>query len=198
MRGRVVVGLAILAGCPFLTGCAGASKTAQGAGIGGAIGAGTGALIGKANNGKAGQGALVGGLIGAGVGGLIGNEHDRRDKAEAEERIRQAEASPPMSVNDVIQLTKDNTPEDVIVSQIRSTGSTFQLTTEDIRTLNSSGVSPTVIKEMQYRRPDRQPHPRYGPPGPVIVQPVPGPVYVMPAPPPPPPVGFGVGVHIRN
>jgi surface antigen len=197
MRGRVVVGLAILAGCPFLTGCAGASKTAQGAGIGGAIGAGTGALIGKANNGKAGQGALVGGLIGAGVGGLIGNEHDRQDKAAMEERIRQAESSPPMGMDDVIQLTKDNTPEDVIISQIRSTGSTFQLTTEDVRTLNSSGVSPSVIKEMQYRRPGSHPRPRYGPPpGPVIVHPV-QPVYVVPAPLPPPP-GFGVGLHFRN
>src|SRR5262245_59283494 len=201
MRGRVVVGLAILAGCPFLTGCAGASKTAQGAGIGGALGAGTGALIGKANNGKAGQGALVGGLIGAGVGGLIGNEKDMQEKRANEEQLRHAEAqavaNSQLTVQDVINLTKEGRSDDLIINQMRTTGATYQLSAEDVTMLSSNGVSEKVIMEMQNRRPGLYPPQRRR----VVVAPPPPPVYVAPAPvyvvPAPPPPVFGVGVHIR-
>jgi hypothetical protein len=197
MRGRFFAGLAIVAAMPLLTGCAGTSKTAQGAGIGGAIGAGTGALIGKATNGKAGQGALVGGLIGAGVGGLIGNEHDQREKEQLKAQAEAASSAngSPIGMSDVIQLTKEGRSDDLIINQIRTTHSTFQLSTEDLRTLSTNGVSDRVIMEMQNRRPDRYPQP---PPGRVIYAPA-TPVYVVPAPPPPPPpVGFGVGVQFRN
>ncbi|HJZ89922.1 MAG TPA: glycine zipper domain-containing protein [Gemmataceae bacterium] len=204
MRGRLLAGLAFVAAMPLMTGCAGTSKTAEGAGIGGAIGAGTGALIGKATNGKAGQGALVGGLIGAGVGGLIGNEHDRREKEELKDQVRQAQAEAaasttgsPIGMSDVIQLTKEGRSDNLIINQIRTTHSTFQLSTEDLRTLSSNGVSEQVIMEMQNRRPDRVPPPGYPPPGRVIYAPA-APVYVVPAPPPPPPPGFGVGVQFRN
>src|SRR5262245_60357200 len=196
MRGRSLAGVAFMAAMPLVTGCAGTSKTAQGAGIGGAIGAGTGALIGKATNGKAGQGALVGGLIGAGVGGLIGNEHDRREKEElkAQAEATTSASGSPMGMSDVIQLTKEGRSDDVIINQIRTTHSTFLLSTEDLRTLSTNGVSDRVIMEMQNHRPDRAPPP----PGRVIYAPA-TPVYVVPAPPPPPPpVGFGVGVHFRN
>jgi Glycine zipper len=203
MNGRFLTVAAILATSPFVTGCASTSKTAQGAGIGGAIGAGTGALIGKATNGKAGQGALVGGLIGAGVGGLIGNEHDQRDKAAMEARVQQAEAqahaeATQMGIADVIQWAKEGRSDDLIINQIRTTGSTYQLSSEDVRLLSSNGVSERVVIEMQNRRPELYPRRRLVPvaPVPVIYGPPP-PVYVMPVPPPPPP-GFGVGVHFRN
>jgi hypothetical protein len=202
MNARFLTVAAVLATSPFVTGCASSSKTAQGAGIGGAIGAGTGALIGKATNGKAGQGALVGGLIGAGVGGLIGNEEDQRDKRATEARVQQAEAqahaaATQMGIADVIQWAKEGRSDRVIINQIRTTGSTYQLSTEDVRLLSSNGVSDDVITEMQNRRPDMYPRRRLVPvaPAPVIYGPPP-PVYVVPAPPPPP--GFGVGVHFRN
>jgi uncharacterized protein YcfJ len=200
MNGRFLTVAATLAVLPFGAGCSTMSHTAEGAGVGGAIGAGTGALIGKATNGKAGQGALVGGLIGAGVGGLIGNEKDQQEKREAQARVQQAEAqaqaaATQMGIADVIQWAKDGRSDDVIINQIRTTGSTYQLSGEDVRLLSANGVSDRVIMEMQNRRPDLYPRRRlvpvqpvpviYGPPPPVIVA-------------PPPPPGFAVGVHFRN
>lgn len=206
MNGRFLAIVAVLAVGPFVTGCAHTSNTAKGAGIGGALGAGTGALIGNATNGKAGQGALVGGLIGAGLGGLIGNEKDHQEKREMEDRVYQAEAkaaaaATQMGIADVIQWAKEGRSDDVIINQMRTTGSTYQLSSEDVRLLASNGVSDRVIMEMQNRRPDIYPHSRRRlvpvHPAPVIYAHPPPPVVLVPAPPPPPPA-FGVGVHIRN
>jgi uncharacterized protein YcfJ len=199
MSARSVTVTAILAVLPFGAGCSTMSHTAEGAGVGGAIGAGTGALIGKAANGKAGQGALIGGLAGATIGGLIGNEKDQQEKRAMEARVQQAEAqahaeATQMGIADVIQWTKDGRSDDVIINQIRTTGSTYQLSSEDVRLLSANGVSDRVIMEMQNRRPEMYPRRRLVP-----VQPVP----VIYGPPPPvilapPPPGFAVGVHIRN
>jgi uncharacterized protein YcfJ len=200
MNGRFLLMAAVVAASPFVTGCQHASNTAKGAGVGGALGAGTGALIGSAS-GNAGKGAVIGGLIGAVTGGAIGNEHDQREKAEMESRVRQAEeraeaAATQLGIADVIQLAKEGRSDDVIINQMRTTGSTYQLSTEDIRMLSSNGVSDTVIKEMQCRRPGVYPRRRFVPVhGPVLVAPPP-PVYLMPVCPPPP--AFGVGVHIRG
>lgn len=198
MGGRVLTGVLVLAGASLMTGCSTTSNTTKGAGIGGALGAGTGALIGSAS-GNTGKGALIGGLIGAGTGALIGNDADRQEKFAQEDKVRRAEAraeaaAQMMTVDDVIRLTKSQTPESVIINQIRSTHSVFQLTTADLETLGANNVAPNVIIEMQNRRPGPVAYPyqryRYPPPGAVIL--VPGP------PPPPPPVGFGVGVQFHN
>ena len=209
MRLRMLAGLLIVSAAPFTTGCSHMSKTAQGAGIGGAIGAGTGALIGKATNGKAGQGALVGGLIGAVVGGLVGNEEDQRDKAAMEARVRDAEAqnpaNQPMGVDDVIRMAQERQTDTIIIRQIQTTGSTFQLTTDDLSRMRTAGVSDAVMIEMQNRRPGSVRHVHVSPPPPptrtIIYQQAPPPdvVYVPVAPPPPPPPpSFGVGVSIRR
>ena len=132
------------------TGCESLSNTAKGGLIGGGAGAGLGAIAGG------GKGALIGGLIGTGVGGLIGNDVDQQEKHQAQDRLAVAEARsarPPLGMSDVIQLTRDSINETVIINQIRSTGSTFQLSTEDIRTLSANNVSPNVIAEMQNRPP---------------------------------------------
>lgn len=207
MRARTALGTIVLAATPFLGGCASASKTAQGAGLGAALGAGTGAIIGGATNGKAGKGALIGAAAGGVLGGLVGNEEDRRDREALEQRARDAESrstvGSPVGLSDVVQLTKDGVGEEVIINQIRTTGATFQLSTEDLRTLQANNVSPNVIKEMQNRRPGQVMQPRHlpphsPPPTRVIYAPPPPPeVIVVPAPPPPPP-SFGVGVHIRR
>ncbi|MBO0700854.1 MAG: hypothetical protein J2P46_20835 [Zavarzinella sp.] len=200
MKARFLSVAAILAVLPFGAGCSTMSHTAEGAGIGGAIGAGTGAIIGKASNGKAGQGALVGGLIGAGVGGLIGNEKDQQEKREMQAKAEQAQAqahaaATQMGIADVIQWTKDGRSDNVIINQIRTTGSTYQLSSEDVRLLSANGVSDQVIMEMQNRRPEMYPRRRLVPvaTGPVIY--APPPVYYVP---PPPPPSFGVGVQFRN
>jgi surface antigen len=198
MSARILVGLAILATAPFLTGCSTMSNTGKGALAGGAIGAGSGAIISEATGGKAGPGAVIGGLAGALIGGAVGNEQDRREREALQEQARQANAAPPMGVADVMQWTKEGRSDDVIINQIRTTNSTYQLSTEDVRLLSSNGVSDRVIMEMQNRRPDAYPRGRWvhGPPGPVIYAPA-RPVYIV-HPPPPPPPAFGVGVHVSN
>ena len=186
---------------PLIGGCAGASHTAEGAGVGALLGTGTGALLGSAT-GNTGAGALLG--LGAGtlIGGAIGNENDRREKESLVQAKNEAEAKAghgtPLGMTDVIQLARQNMGDEVIINQIRSTNSTFQLSTEDLRSLKENGVSDRVIVEMQNRRPyvDRgpqyAPYPYrhryyYGPPPPVI--------YYGPPPPPPPVVGVGFVVR---
>lgn len=143
------------------TGCSTLSNTEKGAGIGGALGAGVGTAIGAAT-GNPRTGAVAGGLIGAGTGALIGNDVDREEKREAD--IRQAEATAlatataqqeagRLGMTDVIQLVQQGQSEAVIVNQIRATGSTFQLSTQDLAYLKSCGVPDGVIVAMQTARP---------------------------------------------
>ena len=193
---RLLTVATIVAAAPFLTGCSSMSNTGKGALIGGGLGAGTGALVDRATGGKGGAGAIVGGIAGAVLGGAIGNEEDQKEKAVLRDRAAAA-ANPPVGVQDVIRLTASRTSEDVIINQIRSTNSTFQLTTEDLENLQTNNVSPRVVMEMQNRRPEMVPRTRYVavPIGsPPIIYATTTPVFIAPPPPPP----FGVGVIIRR
>src|ERR1700761_7386932 len=80
----------------------------------------------------------------------------------------------PLSVNDVISLSRARVSDGVIVRYIRDQGTVYALTGEDMDALHQAGVSPSVIDYMA-----RSGYPPYGPP--------PGP-YVVP-----PPVAVGVG-----
>jgi uncharacterized protein YcfJ len=206
MLGKRIVGLAAVAVLPFLGGCASTSNTAKGAGIGGGIGAGMGALIGNAHGGKAGKGAIIGGTAGALIGGLIGNEEDQREKQALIQAKNDAEArstnGSPMGLTDVVQLSRQGMNDGIIINQMKTTNSTFQLSTEDLKYLKDNNVSDGVISEMQNRRPGQvsaPPRIRHLPPPPpqVIHVQQPTPIYVVQPPPPPPPPGFGVGVTIR-
>ncbi len=55
---------------------------------------------------------------------------------------------PPMTVDDVIAMTKDNVGDDVILAQMKATHTYFRLTSNDIRDLKKSGVSDKVINAM--------------------------------------------------
>lgn len=173
MRGRMV-GLLMLA--VFPVGCSHLSNTEAGALGGGAIGTAAGLAIGAAT-GNPKTGAIVGGLTGAGIGGLAGKSADNEEARE----IRQAElemaAQPqlaPLGITDVISLTQSGVSEGVIINQIRSTGSSFQLSTGDIQYLKGSGVTDGVINEMISSR-NR----------PVAVAPIPPPRTVIVREPPP-------------
>lgn len=187
---------------PFLGGCAGMSHTAEGAGIGALLGTGTGAIIDRATGGKGGTGALLGLATGTVIGGAIGNEADKKEKDALIQAKADAEANAsqgtPMGLTDVVQLAQRNTSDEVIINQIRSTNSTFQLSTEDLRFLKENGVSDRVVLEMQNRRPTQVLTPRYVP---VHRHPrymyAPPPAVIFVEPPPPPPPGFGVGFVIR-
>jgi len=179
-----LLGGCLLAFVCLSTGCESMSNTAAGGLIGAGTGAGLGALAGG------GKGALIGGLAGGLVGGAVGNSMDQQQKAATQQQLAAAEAArnavPPVGMSDVIQMTRSGMSDGVIITQIRNSGSTYQLSLEDLRTLQANSVSQAVIYEMQSRPPVVRvaPRPYYGP----------GYYY---APPPPPPPAIGVGVVVR-
>jgi hypothetical protein len=201
----LVLGSAALSG-----GCSTMSNTEKGVGIGGALGAGVGTLVGAAT-GNPKTGAVVGGLLGAGTGGLIGADADAQERreqrvmqAQAAQAQAQAIAASQMNVNDIIAMASSQPPvgDSVIISQIRNTGSSFQLSTADITMLKQNNVSDAVITEMINARPRTvvtQPRtvvvaPASPPPVVVYERPYWGPRYYWG---PPPPVGIGF-TYIRR
>jgi hypothetical protein len=158
------------------------SNTEAGAGVGGLLGAGTGALIGHAT-GHTGAGALIGAGVGAVSGGLIGHAVDKSEEKAA--ALAAANARGPLGLTDVAGLAQAHVSDEVIIAQIRSTGSVFRLSTNDIVWLKQSGVSDAVVQEMQATA-TRYPQRVYTA-TPVYTQPV----YVVE--PEPPPVAIGVG-----
>jgi hypothetical protein len=130
-------------------GCDSLSNTEGGALGGGLLGAGAGALIGHAT-GHTGAGALIGAGAGALTGGLIGHAVDKSEErtaaqvAAANAQSQQA----PLGMIDVVQLVQAHVADEVIIAQIRSTGSVFHLSSNDTIYLKQQGVSDAVVQEM--------------------------------------------------
>jgi hypothetical protein len=173
--------------CSFLllpalcTGCAGGPNAEGGAVAGGLIGAGTGALLGR------GPGALIGAGAGALAGGLIGNSVDERQAQKRAQAAAQAQAvanQRALQLPDIVNLTASGTNEQIIINQIRSTGTVYNLSANDIMYLRTNRVSDGVIAEMQATayRPQR-----------VYMSAPPPPVVVYDTPP-----AVGVGVVYRS
>ncbi len=169
--------------CP-LTGCSSLSGTENGILGGGAIGAGTGALIGSAT-GHAGAGAAIGAAVGGLSGGLIGNEMDEnKKKTDAQIAAFQAQQAPargPLGLQEIATMAQQGISDAVIIAQIRSTRSVYNLAPTDITYLKTYNVSDAVVMEMQATAGRAYARPAYGGPDVVYVQP-----YA-----PPPPVGVG-------
>ena len=131
-------------------GCSSMDNTTKGAGIGGALGTGAGLAIGAAT-GNPKTGAVVGGLLGAGVGAAVGNDKDNQIQETRE--IQQAtvaanaQAQQRMGMTDVIHMVQQGHDEQVIINQIRNSGSSFQLSANDLDFLKSNNVPPRVIAE---------------------------------------------------
>jgi len=182
------------------TGCSTMNNTEKGGLIGAGVGAGLGTAIGAAT-GNPKTGAVAGTLLGGGLGALAGHNADKRDEVRAEVRQASAdqvaaEASRPAQggLIDVVTMVQQNVSADVIINQIRSTGSTFNLSTKDIEYLSANNVPPQVIRTMQDSR-----QRAYGPPlreriivreAPVYIE---RPIYYAP---PPPAFGFQYS-HVR-
>ena len=197
-------------------GCETMSNTGKGATagslIGGAVGTGLGLATGNPRT-----GAAIGVLAGAGIGGAVGAEKDNalaekkldRDIAQAQAAEANAPVSRgPLSVAEVMQMSRGDAAgagkvsDDIIIGYIRSTGSQYNLTPQDLRDLTANGVSDRVIQEMMasHNRPTPGPRTvviREREPRPVVVYERPyydpwgPPVYYRPAPP------MGVGFYGR-
>lgn len=173
MKKAIIHSLAVAA--LLACGCASMNNAETGALGGGALGAGVGALAGSAT-GHTGGGALIGGGIGALLGGLFGHAADKSEQhAQAAVAAAQARA---LQLTDVAQMSQQHISDDVVIGQIRSTGTIYNLQPSDIYWLKQNGVSDVVIREMQ-ATPSRFYYPR--------------PVYVEA---PPPSVSFGVGYAV--
>ena len=195
---RTFVPLLLLA-CLSGSGCAGLSKTGQGALVGGGAGAGIGALA--AGKGKSGQGALIGAAAGTILGGLVGNDVDQQEKAAAADRLAVAQSrpgQPALTVTDVQALVAKGLSDEIIIQQLRDTRSTFQLSSNDIDFLHTNQVSDRLIRAMQDMKPasvtrvierPTQVIYREAPPQPIYIRETPPPVYVIQQAPPPPSFG---------
>jgi outer membrane lipoprotein SlyB len=132
-------------------GCATATRSDQGAVVGGLTGAGLGALVGNAV-GNAGAGAAigagVGALSGAAVGGSL-DEIEARNQAEIEARLGRPVATGAVTIDDVIAMTRAGVSEEVIVTHIRSRGMVAPLQASDLILLQQQHVSPAIVQAMQ-------------------------------------------------
>lgn len=180
---RMLVALPVLA-VVLSSGCSSMNHTDKGVLAGGGTGAVAGGLIGSAS-GNTGFGAAAGGIIGAITGGLIGNSVDEA-KAEARAARAAIPPPPPLGFTDIVKMSIQQTSDDIIISQIRATGSVYYLSPQDIVWLRENSVSNGVIREMQAtaQRPVRRIYSR----APVYER-----VHVVPEPPPPPGLSLGVG-----
>jgi len=198
-RMRVLSSIGLVIAMVFATGCSGMSNTAKGGLIGGGGGAIVGTAIGSAT-GNAGTGALIGGGAGTIIGGLIGNDVDQEEKQRMQNRVVQAEATAAdaqqqgqqLGITGVAQMCQQGFSDEVIINQIRSTRSTFTLSTTDLQWLKENGVRDSLIAFMQTCRPQPIAPPRviYREAPPVYYHPHHRPVVIIERP-PPQPVGFG-------
>ncbi len=133
----------ILAFVFVLTGCqTNKTRVAEGAGVGGVIGAVAGGILGY-QSGHPLQGAAIGGAVGAGAGAVVGAQI----KKPAQDN--QAQASSQLTMQQVVDLTKQGVSSDEIIAKIKAANSKYSLTADDIDYLKKQGVSQRVIETMQ-------------------------------------------------
>lgn len=179
LPGRLLLAALMLAG-----GCDSMSPTDKGVLGGATLGGVAGGLIGAATHHTA-LGAVAGTVLGGAAGGLAGNEVEKSEQRQNMRLAAAQAAQPPLSLTDIASLTQSNTSDDIIINQIRASGSIYHMTAAQIQWLQQNGVHDAVIREMQATA-WRAPRPVYGAPPPVVV--VEQPVYA-----PPPVVGVGFG-----
>jgi hypothetical protein len=169
------------------SGCATMNNTEKGVLGGAALGGIAGGLMGGAV-GKPGAGAAIGAGLGGIGGGLVGNAVD---ESEARQNARAVTAvHGPLGLTDVAQMAQQHISDSVIIGQIRSTGSVYNLSPNDIYWLKENGVSDVVIQEMQRTQARGK---RVHAPAPVYER-----VYVVEPAPPPPVVGVGFSYTNRR
>src|SRR5262245_25685103 len=185
IRRRMFVMLALVC-VAAANGCASMNHTERDALAGGGLGAAAGA---PRDPDRPARGAAAGSTCGAAAGAAVGS----RAAAAARRAKASADASQPvrgpLTLEQVADLCRRGIGDDVIKGQIRSSGTRYNLSAEQVTWLHDQGVSDAVISEMQqtgYRRrvvyADR-------PYEPVYVMPPPRPVVYGPS------VGIGFGYY---
>ncbi|HOD11673.1 MAG TPA: glycine zipper domain-containing protein [Candidatus Omnitrophota bacterium] len=144
MRSKIIVTVAVLASFALI-GCESmGSNTKKGIGIGGVLGAVAGGVVGH-QTGHGVEGALIGGAVGAGAGGLIGSGMDDQSNPETPST---ESASHQLTILKVVDMSREGTPDDVIIDQIQKTGSVFVMDEQTVQYLKDNKVSEKVIGYM--------------------------------------------------
>ena len=154
-----LTGLLILSNA---SGCGTMNNTQAGATTGGILGGFFGAVLGAASSPRnplvgAAIGAGVGTAAGATVGAVNGNAEDRAEQrradayAQAQANARYAIEHPALPPEQVADMARKHIADAIIIEQIRSSGSVYQLSPDWITWLKSQGVSDQVILYMQSR-----------------------------------------------
>jgi hypothetical protein len=170
------------------------NNTETGALTGAGLGAVGGAIVGSAFH-RPGVGAAIGAGAGGLTGAAVGNAEDKREERTAAAVQAQAQAQAQaraLQLNDVVQLTQQRVPDDIIINQIRTSPTVFRLSGDEVVWLRRNGVSDAVIRELQltaWRAPRRVYTEVPYDPAVVVVEPAPPPVAVG--------VGFGY-THYRH
>ncbi len=121
------------------------TRVAEGTGIGGVVGALAGGIIGH-QSGNGVEGALIGGALGAGSGAVVGSQIN---KPKQNTVSTAATTGSQISVQKIVDLTKQGVNSDEIISKIKSSNSKYSLTVDDLNYLKKQGVSQRVIETMQ-------------------------------------------------
>lgn len=131
-----------------ITGCQNTkSRAVEGAVIGGVIGATAGGIIGHQSHHGA-EGAGIGAAAGALGGALIGSQMEKNQPATQAASPSQTTNVNQMTIEQIVDLSKQGVNEEVIIDRIRMTNSKFNLEPAQIDYLQQQGVSQKVIDEM--------------------------------------------------
>ena len=129
------------------------TRVAEGSVIGGLIGGAAGGIIGH-QSGNAGAGAGIGIAAGALTGALVGSQINKPQKQETAESADQTVEeksleTKQLSMQQIINMSKQGLKDDEIIKEIRATDSKFNLSSEGVNYLKKEGVSQNVISVMQ-------------------------------------------------
>jgi len=138
----------LTAGIGLLTvGCQNTQTHAvEGGVIGGVLGAGAGYGIGTAAGHHGAEGAAIGAVTGALAGAFIGGQMNKPNK---DAQGTQAANPNQLSLQQIVDLSKQGVHENVIIDKINLSNSKFNLTPADIDYLKQQGVSQKIIDAMQ-------------------------------------------------
>jgi uncharacterized protein YcfJ len=120
------------------------SQTKTGAGIGALTGAVLGGVVGHNDDEHGVEGALIGGAAGAVAGGLIGNSMGDKTTTTTSNSY--------LTVEQIIAMSKNGSPDDLIIAEIKRTRSKYELTSSTITYLKNNNVSDGVIDYMMKTR----------------------------------------------
>jgi outer membrane lipoprotein SlyB len=128
------------------------TRVAEGAVVGGVVGATAGGIIGH-QSGHGGEGAGIGAAAGALLGAVVGSQIQKNPQQKPSAASGQQPQGGPspnqISLQQIVDMTKQGVHEDVIIDKIRLTNSKYTLSADDLNYLQTNGVSQKVISVMQ-------------------------------------------------